>query len=66
MDRVLQSHRLGPHKLAVVEYPDDEGGSLVVVMIDGMVVTEPPLESVPTADELMRMYAVWRAGRSTP
>lgn len=64
MERVLQSHRLGPHRVAVVEYVDDEGGGLVVVMIDGVVVTEPPLESAPTADEIMRIYAVWRAGRS--
>lgn len=62
MDRVLQSLRLGPHLVTVVEYPDDEGGSLVVLVIDGMVVTEPPLESVPTTDEVIRMYAAWRAG----
>jgi acyl-CoA-binding protein len=31
-------------------------------MIDGAVVTEPPLERMPSADELMRIYATWQQG----
>jgi hypothetical protein len=62
MDRVLESHHIGPHRVDVVQYPDDEGGGYVVVMIDGAVVTEPPLERMPSADELMRIYATWQQG----
>ena len=63
MDRVLESHQLGPHRVDVVDYPDDEGGSLVAVLIDGVVVTDPPLDRLPTAEELMRIYATWQAGQ---
>jgi hypothetical protein len=62
MDRVLQSHQIGPHRVDVMDYPDDEGGALVVVAIDGAVVTDPPLEAVPSADEIMRIYATWQKG----
>jgi len=62
MDRVLQSHHLGPHRVDVVQYPDDEGGGYVVVVIDGAVVTEPPLERIPSVEELMRIYANWQQG----
>ena len=63
MDRVLESHALGPHRVDVVEYPDDEGGGLVAVLIDGVVVTDPPLDRAPTSDELMRIYAEWESRR---
>jgi hypothetical protein len=62
MDRVLQSHHLGPHRVDVVQYPDDEGGGYVVIVIDGAVVTEPPLERIPSVEELMRIYANWQQG----
>jgi hypothetical protein len=63
MDRVLQSHTFGPHRLDVVEYPDDEGGGLVAVLIDGVVVTDPPLAGMPSMDDLVHIYAVWRERR---
>ena len=63
MERVLQSHQLGPHRVDVVELADDEGGGLVTILIDDVAVTDPPLEAVPTADELMRIYARWQAGQ---
>ena len=62
MDRVLQSHQFGPHRLDVVDYPDDEGGGLVLVLIDDIVVTDPPLPQEPTVDEIMHIYATWQAG----
>ena len=63
MEKVLQSHWLGPHRVDVVELADDEGGGLVTILIDDVVVTDPPLEAVPTTDELMRIYARWQAAR---
>jgi hypothetical protein len=63
MDRVLESHRFGPHRVDIVEFPDDESSGLVVVVVDGVVVTEPPLDSVPSMDEVMRIYARWRSAQ---
>lgn len=65
MHRVLQSLRLGPHHVDVVEYADDEGGGLAVVIIDGMVVTDP-LPTAPGTDELLGVYAGWKATRTGP
>lgn len=66
MDRVLQSHRLGPHKVDVVAGRDDDGSEYVVVVIDGTAVTDPPLESVPDVDGLMSIYATWQGRRGGP
>jgi hypothetical protein len=60
MERILQSHQLGPHRVDVVESLDDDGQEFVVVIIDGAAVTEPPLTAVPTMDELMHIYADWQ------
>lgn len=64
MDRILESHTFGPHRVDVIEYPDDEASGLVVVAVDGVPVTDPPLEAIPTMDEVMRIYAAWQAGRA--
>jgi hypothetical protein len=61
MERVLESYMFGPHSVNVVEYPDDEGAGYAVVMIDGSVVTEPPLVSAPGFEEVVRIYADWQA-----
>ncbi|MCU0266018.1 MAG: hypothetical protein MUC45_07865 [Actinomycetia bacterium] len=65
MKRVLESHLFGPHRVDVVENLVDEGGSYVVVVIDGAQVTDPPLTSPPTFDELVHLYARWQAGPAT-
>jgi hypothetical protein len=62
MDRILESHQFGPHRVDVIDFPDDEGSGLVVVAVDGVIVTDPPLEAVPTIDEVMRIYATWQSG----
>lgn len=49
----------------MVENLVDEGGSYVVVVIDGAQVTDPPLTSPPTFDELVHLYARWQAGPAT-
>jgi hypothetical protein len=61
MDRIIETRRFGPHRVDVVEFPDDEGSGLVVVAVDGVVVTEPPLEGRPTLDEVVRIYALWKS-----
>jgi hypothetical protein len=66
MERILQSHQLGPHRVDVVESLDDDGQEYVVVVIDGAVVTEPPLTAVPDVDELMHIYAGWQEAQGGP
>ena len=66
MDRILQSHQLGPHRVDIVETADDDGQETVLVIIDGMVVTEPPLTSVPDADEVMHIYSGWQQAQGAP
>lgn len=56
MDRILQTHRFGPHRVDVVEHADDEGASYVVA-VDGAVVTDPPLEAPPGPEDVVRIYA---------
>ena len=63
MDRILETHHFGPHRVDVVEFPDDEAAGLVVIAVDGVVVTDPPLDQPPTQDEVVRIYARWRATR---
>jgi hypothetical protein len=63
MDRILETHHFGPHRVDVIEFPDDEASGLVVIAVDGVVVTEPPLEGLPTEDEVVRTYARWKAAR---
>ncbi len=67
MTRILQTLRLGPHSVDVVQLPDDEGGGVVAVVIDSVIVTEPPLDRMPSTDEVLAIYATWAAAsaRST-
>jgi disulfide oxidoreductase YuzD len=60
MERILQSHQLGPHRVDVVESIDDDGQEYAMVVIDGAVVTDPPLTGVPSTDDVMRIYARWQ------
>ncbi len=64
MERILQTLHLGPHQVDVVQLPDDEGGGLVAIVIDGTVVTEPLLDRIPSLDEVMSVYARWQARTS--
>jgi hypothetical protein len=66
MERILQSHQLGPHRVDIVEFLDDDGQEFVVVVIDGAVVTDPPLTAVPDADDVMHIYATWQQGEGDP
>jgi hypothetical protein len=59
VERVLESHGFGPHRVDVVDCPDDEGEGYLLVLVDGVVITEPPLSSRPSFDEVVRLYAGW-------
>jgi hypothetical protein len=65
MERILQTYRFGPHRVAVVEIADDDGTENVEVVVDGAVVTESPLSAVPSVDEVVHIYARWRATATT-
>ncbi len=56
MDRILQTHEFGPHRVDVLERADDEGVSYVVV-VDGVVATDPPLPCPPRFEDVVRLYA---------
>lgn len=59
MDRVLESHRFGPHRVDVLEHADDEGTSYVV-LVDGAIVTDPPLGVPPRLEDVVRIYAQYQ------
>lgn len=56
MNKVLETRRFGPHRVDVLEQVDDEATSYIVV-VDGAVVTDPPLEVPPTPEDVVRLYA---------
>lgn len=59
MERLVQTHHFGPHRLDVMEHVDEEGASYLVV-VDGAVVTDPALETAPRLEDLVRIYARWK------
>lgn len=59
MARIVQSYRFGPHRVDVVEHPDDDGGGFVLVVTDGTVITEAALAETPTLEDVVRVYARW-------
>lgn len=56
MDRIIETQRLGPHRITVLEYAADEG-SMYSVYVDGMLITEPALEQAPSREDVVRLYA---------
>jgi hypothetical protein len=56
VERILETHRFGPHRVDVLEHADDEGTSYVVA-VDGAVITDPPLEVPPRPEDVVRIYA---------
>lgn len=57
MDRILQTYRFGPHRLELAEHADDDGTTAYRVLVDDMVVTDPPLDSIPRFADMVRIYA---------
>lgn len=56
MDRILETHRFGPHRVDVIDQADDESQRYLVI-VDGVVITDPPLETAPTPEDIVRLYA---------
>lgn len=56
VERILETHRFGPHRVDVLERADDEGTSYVV-LVDDAIVTDPPLEVPPKLEDVVRIYA---------
>ena len=56
MERILQTHRFGPHRVDVVEDFDDES-TTYLFLVDDVIATDPPLEALPPFEEVVRIYA---------
>ncbi|MHB1431873.1 MAG: hypothetical protein ACYCVZ_07140 [Streptosporangiaceae bacterium] len=56
MGKVVQTHRFGAHRVDVLEQFDDEGTSYLV-LVDHMIVTDPPLQEPPGFEDVVRIYA---------
>ena len=56
MDRILETHDFGPHRVDILEHADDEGTSYVV-LVDDVIVTDPPLPAPPRLEDAVRIYA---------
>lgn len=56
MERVLQTHQFGPHRVDVLERADDEGTTYLLV-VDDVVVTDQPLTEPPRFEDIVRVYA---------
>lgn len=63
MGKVVQTHRFGAHRVDVLEQFDDEGTSYLV-LVDHMIVTDPPLQAPPGFEDVVRIYA--RSQQSGP
>jgi hypothetical protein len=57
VDKILQTHWFGPHRVDLLERADDDGATAYCVLIDHVVVTDPPLESIPALEDIVRIYA---------
>lgn len=64
MEPVVQSYRFGPHRVDVVEHPDD-GGRVFQVVADGTVTTETALGATPTLKDCVRVHTRWRPRTET-
>jgi hypothetical protein len=54
--RLLQTHRFGSHEIGVIEDADEEG-TTYLVLVDGAIVTDPPLQTPPRMEDVVRIYA---------
>lgn len=64
MERVIQTHQFGPHRVDVVERADDEGIAGYIVLADDIVLTDPALQEPPDLEEVVHVYAAWQAATS--
>ena len=59
MERVLETHRFGPHTVVVCEYVEDDGSSWTV-LVDGELAVDLPLSLPPSEEDVVRIYARWK------
>lgn len=64
MDRLVETHQFGRHRVDVVECFDDEG-TVYQVLIDGALVTAPALPLAPRFEDVVRIYADWQRTRDS-
>lgn len=57
MGRILQTYRFGPHQVELAEHAEDDGTAVYCVLVDDVVVTDPPLDSIPRFEDMVRIYA---------
>jgi hypothetical protein len=56
VDKILATHSFGPHQVHVLECADDEGITYSIV-VDGVVITDQPLQRPPGFEDVVRLYA---------
>ena len=56
MERILETHDFGPHRVEVLERADDEE-TTYLVLVDDVIITDPPLPARPRFDDVVRIYA---------
>ena len=57
MDRILQTRRFGTHRVDLLERAEDDGATTYRVLVDDVMVTDPPLDSIPGFEDIVRIYA---------
>jgi hypothetical protein len=55
MERILETHRFGPHEVAVLEHAGDDEATYSI-LVDNISATETPLQSAPTFEDVVRIY----------
>lgn len=55
MERIFRTDHFGSHRVDLVEQLDEDGASYVV-LVDGVMVTDFPLDLPPSLEEVERIY----------
>lgn len=56
VERILETHHFGPHRVDICEHAGDED-TMYVVLVDDIVITDPPLQVPPRFEDVVRIYA---------
>jgi hypothetical protein len=57
VDTILRTLRFGTHRVDVLRRADDDGATTYRVLVDGVMITDPPLDSLPGDEDIVRIYA---------
>ena len=55
MERILETHQFGPHRVVVLEHGDDDE-TTYSVMVDNTTATDSPLPYPPNLEDVVRPY----------